>query len=55
MSIINRRKFFNKISIGAVAAFVLSNIPSKLFGSYKKKDIKNIKVKIHPDSVKRNK
>jgi len=55
MSTLNRRKFFNKISLSTIGTLFLSSIPFNLFGSEKKKSFKNIKVKIHPDSVKRNK
>ncbi|MBK7106435.1 MAG: hypothetical protein IPH62_14235 [Ignavibacteriae bacterium] len=55
MSSINRRKFFNKISLSAIGTLFLSSFPLNIFGTEKKKSFKNIKVKIHPDSVKRNK
>jgi hypothetical protein len=52
MKNLNRRKFVNNISIGAVIAFVYSLIPSVLLPNDRK--IK-ITVKNHPKSVKRNK
>lgn len=52
MKKLNRRKFFNNVSIGALSAFVFSIFPFKVFG---KSNTKRVKVKIHPNSVKRNK
>lgn len=53
MSKINRRNFFNKITLSSIGTVLLSSIPFKIFADQKKKNFKNIKVKIHPDSVKR--
>ncbi len=50
---LDRRKFFNKISLGAVGAILLSTFPFKLLAG-SKKNIKKVSVKIHPKSVKRN-
>lgn len=54
MSIINRRKFFNKVSIGAIGAAFLSAFPLNLLGKNKSENFSKIEVKIHPNSVKRN-
>ncbi|MCP5063130.1 MAG: hypothetical protein GY936_11795 [Ignavibacteriae bacterium] len=50
---LDRRRFFNKISLGAVGAILLSAFPFKLLAG-SKKNIKKVSVKIHPKSVKRN-
>ncbi|MEE9429879.1 MAG: hypothetical protein V3V16_02495 [Melioribacteraceae bacterium] len=47
---LGRRRFFNKISLGAVGVVLLSSYPFKLFAKNRKK----VTVKIHPNSVKRN-
>jgi len=49
---LDRRRFFNKISLGAVGAVLLSSYPFKLFAG--SKNTKKVIVKIHPNSVKRN-
>ncbi len=54
-NILDRRKFFSRISIGALGAVILSSFPFKIFGKGKKRNIKKVYVKIHPSSVKRNK
>lgn len=55
MKELNRRKFFNRISIGALGAILLSSLPFNLFGKTRNKNVKKVKVKINPSSVKRNK
>lgn len=55
MSSFGRRKFFNKLSLGALGTMVLSVLPSNLFGKKKHELPSNIKVKLHPSSIKRNK
>ena len=54
-NLLDRRKFFGKVSMGAVGVFLLSSFPFKLFAKWKKRNIKKVYVKIHPNSVKRNK
>lgn len=55
MKSIGRRKFFNKLSLGAIGTAVLSVMPSNLFAKKKHSLPLNIKVKLHPSSIKRNK
>ena len=55
MNNFGRRKFFNKLSLGAIGTVVLSVLPSNLFGKKKHSLPSNIKVNLHPSSVKRNK
>lgn len=50
---IGRRKFFSRVGMGALGLTLLSSFPFKLFA--KEKNMKKIKVKIHPSAVKRNK
>ena len=50
---LDRRRFFNKISLGAIGTILLSAYPIKLLAG-SKKNIKKVTVKIHPKSVKRN-
>jgi len=52
---LDRRKFFSRISIGAFGALLISSFPFKFFAKGKKKTVKKVYVKIHPNSVKRNK
>lgn len=51
---IERRKFFGTAGKGLIAAAVLSALPFKLQSLFVKKE-KNVKVKIHPSAIKRNK
>ncbi len=55
MKELNRRKFFSKLSIGALGTIVFSMFPLNIIGKSKSKNITKVKVKIHPNSVKRNK
>ncbi len=52
---IDRRNFFGKVSMGAIGALLLSSFPMKLFAKGKRKLNRKVFVKIHPNSVKRNK
>ena len=54
MNIIDRRKFFNKVSLGAIGTILLSSFPLNLLGQTKKKSFKSIKIEIPQHSVKRN-
>jgi len=55
MKLIGRRNFFNKISQGAIGTVLLSNFPLKVFAKKTNNLPAEIKVKIHSDSVRRNK
>jgi len=55
MNTFDRRKFFNRISISAIGALFLSSFPFKFFGFNKHRSNSKVKVRIHPNSVKRNK
>jgi len=55
MSNLDRRKFFNKISLGALGLMIFSTFPLNLLGQKKRRSFKNIKIKLNPHSVKRNK
>ena len=55
MNIIDRRKFFNKLSLGAVGAILLSFSPMKLLAKKKNNLPDKINIKLHPNSVRRNK
>jgi len=48
----SRRNFLTTLSKGAVGAAILSYLPFKVFAGKKRS---NIKVKIHPQAVKRTK
>lgn len=53
---LNRRKFFEKSVKGGIGAIILSSIPFKSFGKSSPTPVKrNIKLKIHPSAIKRNK
>lgn len=54
MKILDRKEFFNKISISAIGAFILSFFPIRIFDYSKEKMLRKVKVKIHPESIKRN-
>jgi len=54
MKILDRKEFFNKISISAIGSFILSFLPYRIFDYSKERMFGKVKVKIHPDSVKRN-
>ena len=55
MKSIGRRTFFNKISISAIGTMLFSFSPIKLFAGKKNNLPSIIKIKLHPNSVKRNK
>jgi hypothetical protein len=55
MKSIGRRTFFNKISMTAIGTMLLSFFPLNLFANNKKKIASKIQVKLHPNSVRRNK
>jgi hypothetical protein len=55
MDKINRRSFFNKISIGGIGAVLLSYSPLKAFSKRKNNLPAKISVKLNPNSVSRNK
>ncbi len=55
MSNLDRRKFFNKISLSTLGLVLFSTFPLNLLGQKSKRSFKNIKVNINPHSVKRNK
>ncbi len=50
-----RRTFIQKLGLSFAAISFISLNPLKLFAANKKKDFSNIKIKIHPQAVKRNK
>ena len=53
---VDRRNFFEKIGKASLIVAAATVLPIKLFGSKKRERAnKNIKVKIHPSAVKRNK
>lgn len=54
MKNIERRTFLSKVSLGAIGAIFLSFSPFKKMSKRKHKIPSDIKVKIHPNSVKRN-
>lgn len=51
----SRRNFLKNLSKGAVGAALISYFPFKLFAGENHKNKSNIKVKIHPQAVKRTK
>ena len=51
----NRRSFLKTIGKGAIGAAILSSLPFNLFAGKKTKKKNSIKVKIHPQAVKRTK
>lgn len=55
MKEIGRRKFFSRISMGAIGTLLLSFNPLNVFGKTNKHNFGKVIVKIHPNSVKRNK
>ena len=55
MKSIGRRTFFNKISMSAIGTMLLSLFPLNLFAVKKNNLPSKIKVKLHPNSVRRNK
>ena len=55
MRTIGRRKFFSKISFGTIGALLLSIFPLNILSKRKHNLPEGIKVKIHPNSVRRNK
>jgi hypothetical protein len=55
MQSIGRRKFFNKLSLSAIGAVLLSSYPLNLFAKKKNFISTTIKIKLHPNSVKRTK
>ena len=55
MKNIGRRKFFNRISLGAIGTLLLSSYPLNILAQKKNKFSSDIKVKLHPNSVKRTK
>ncbi len=55
MTNIGRKKFISKLSLGAIGTLALSILPNKLLAIGKRKNFKDIEIKIHPHSVKRNK
>ncbi len=54
MKSLNRRKFFNMLSLGAIGTMLL-NTSLKMFIPKRHNIPSNIKVKLNPNSVKRNK
>ncbi|MGD8779353.1 MAG: hypothetical protein PVH88_10380 [Ignavibacteria bacterium] len=53
MKSLNRRKFFDRITKGALGAALIASLPVSLLGKQKNK-INNVKVDIHKSAVKRN-
>ncbi|MFA8341754.1 MAG: twin-arginine translocation signal domain-containing protein [Rhodothermaceae bacterium] len=51
----SRRNFLTTLGKGAVGAAILSYLPFKIFAGEKNKKRSSIKVKIHPQAVKRTK
>jgi len=54
MNELNRRNFFNRISISALGTLLFSVFPLNVFGKSKSQNVTKVNVKIHPSSVKRN-
>lgn len=55
MKSIGRRTFFNKISISAIGTLLFSSFPLNLIADKRKSLPSKIKIKLNPNSVKRNK
>ena len=56
-TIIDRKNFLGRVGKGALAAFIISVLPGSLFSSKiksrKTEKLSSIKIKAHPDAVKR--
>ena len=55
MNNIGRRTFFSKISLSAIGTFLITLFPVNILAGKSKKLSHNIKIKLHPNSVSRNK
>jgi len=54
-SFMNRKKFFTAISLGAIGFTIFNSLPFSLFSKPNEKYKSQIKVKINPLAVSRNK
>jgi len=55
MKPIGRRIFFNKLTLTAIGTMLFSSFPLNLIAGKQKKFQSKIKIKLHPNSVRRNK
>ncbi len=54
MKTLNRRKFFDKITKGAIGVALINSLPLSLFAKTKKNVVSNVRISIHNNAVKRN-